>query len=169
MFPVSLNTYGSLSCPKCMKTFQNWNYRSPVPFESLIERVFLCFWHWVTLCVFNSSMLCILWVLGCTNLWILIKAEICQLAFPRPCRMSINGTSPPVDMTWCITDRSTGSIEEFWSWIARQIRNSFFFKWRLQFAVHQHLWAYPNPLRETAYLFHAWTWWKRYIKDISSI
>ena len=67
-----------------------------------------------------------------------IEAKICQLAFPWSCRMSINGTSPPVDMTWCVSARSTGSIEEFLSWTASQSRNRFF-KTKPTLAVHQHL------------------------------
>ena len=74
------------------------------------------------------------------------EAGNCQLTLPRSCRVSINGTSPPVDMTWCSTDDSTGSIEEFLSWIASQIRNSFMKKTPTICSTSTLKLTYPNPL-----------------------
>ena len=57
-------TCGSLSCPKMQNAWITCisEIIEVMHFES-ISLCFPCFWYWVTLCVFDSRMWCILWVL----------------------------------------------------------------------------------------------------------
>ena len=93
---------GLCRAQKCkrMNNLQKWNYRSHA-FES-ISLCFPCFWYLVTLCVFDSKMWCILWVLEfpssvlpCLNvassLWVLcfvwdvVMIFLCQVCrYPIP-------------------------------------------------------------------------------------